>query len=82
MRVAGDDELPDMAIGRLTVQTAAAADIVVDKLIAYDRMPEPGPWQSRVLVVADDLRNPKELELEETYFVKDSELLTAESLPQ
>ena len=82
VRVAGDDELPDMAIGRLTVQTAAEADLVVDKLIDYDRMPEAGPWQSRVLLVTDDLRNPKDLDLEETYFVKDSELLAAESLPQ
>ena len=57
VRVAGDDPLPDMAIGRLTVQTQAEADLVVDKVIAYDRRPEAGLWQSRVLLIADDLRN-------------------------
>ena len=35
-RVVGDDLFPDMAIGRLTVQTAAEADALAAKLIAYD----------------------------------------------
>ena len=47
-RVVGGDLFPDMAIGRLTVQTAAEADVVVDKIIDYDRAPEVGPWQSRI----------------------------------
>ena len=58
VRVAGDDRLPDLAIGRISVQTAAEAGVVVDKLIDYDRAPEVGPWQSRGLIVADDIRNP------------------------
>ena len=59
VRVSGGDGLPDLAIGRLTVQTSAEADLVVDKLITYDQQPEAGPWQSRILIVADDILNPR-----------------------
>ena len=34
--VEGDDELPDMAIGRIPVQYSTEADEIVNKIIAYD----------------------------------------------
>lgn len=37
----GDDTLPDLALGRLTVGTRAEADAAVDKLLAYGRLPQP-----------------------------------------
>jgi hypothetical protein len=49
-----DDSLPEMAIGRLPVKSAAEAKIVVDKIIGYERAPTPGEWRGRVLFVADD----------------------------
>ena len=49
-----DDSLPDMAIGRLPVNSAAEAQIVVDKIVGYERNPTPGEWRKRVLFVADD----------------------------
>jgi len=49
-----DDGLPDMAIGRLPVKSAAEARIVVDKIVNYERDPTPGEWRRRVLFVADD----------------------------
>ncbi|MFQ5814250.1 MAG: C25 family cysteine peptidase, partial [Anaerolineae bacterium] len=49
-----DDSLPDMAIGRLPVKSAAETRIVVDKTIDYERNPTPGEWRGRVLFVADD----------------------------
>jgi hypothetical protein len=49
-----DDSLPEMAIGRLPVKSAAEAKIVVDKIIGYERDPTPGEWRRRVLFVADD----------------------------
>jgi len=49
-----DDSLPEMAIGRLPVKSAAEAKIVVDKIIGYERDPTPGEWRGRVLFVADD----------------------------
>jgi hypothetical protein len=82
VRLLGDDTFPDMAIGRLTVQTEAEAQIVVDKLVDYDREPEIGPWQSRVLLVADDLLNPQEAGIVESYFINDAEDLASRFLPQ
>ena len=82
VRVVGNDKLPDMAIGRLTVQTAGEAKALVDKIIAYDREPETGPWQSRVLIVSDDLANPDHPYDVEGYFIIDSEFLAQRLMPQ
>ena len=82
VRVDDDDLFPDMAIGRLTVQSLEEAEIVVDKLIAYDRRPELGPWQSRALIVADDLSDPSLPGKVETYFLADTELLANSFLPR
>ena len=81
VRVVGADKLPDLAIGRLPVNTEEEAADVVDKLITYDSNPEPGPWQSRILLVADDFRNPNRPDLIETEFLLDAELLVENSLP-
>ncbi|MGY8824815.1 MAG: type IX secretion system sortase PorU [Candidatus Latescibacterota bacterium] len=82
VRIVGNDELPDMAIGRLPVQTAAAAEQLVDKIITYDREPEIGPWQSRVLLVADDLSNPDRPQDVEAYFISDSEIMSNRYMPE
>ena len=82
VRVSGDDVLPDMAIGRLPVQTVAEADRVVDKLIDYDRWPEVGLWQSRVLLVADDLSNPEHADNVEAMFLLDAEFMAQNFLPE
>lgn len=52
--VHGDDALPDLMLGRLPVQTAEQAEAVVDKIVAYESDPFPGPWNADVLLVADD----------------------------
>ena len=70
VRIEGEYELPDLAIGRLPVQTAAEAEGLVDKIIAYDREPEKGPWQARAFVVADDV-SPNETD---RLFVADADL--------
>ena len=81
-RVVGGDLFPDMAIGRLTVQTAAEADVVVDKIIDYDRAPEVGPWQSRMLLVADDLLNRDHPDRVESMFIIHSEEMAERVLPK
>ena len=47
-----DDGLPELAIGRLPVRTVAEADIVVEKLVAYDGAS--AAWADGVLFVADE----------------------------
>ncbi len=50
----GAHPVPDMMLGRLAVNTAQEAGIVVDKIIDYELSPEPGDWKDRVLFVADN----------------------------
>lgn len=52
--VSGADALPDLMLGRLTVNTAADAGVLIDKIIAYETSPEPGDWLQQVLAVADN----------------------------
>ncbi len=52
--VSGEDTLPDMFIGRLSVQSPRELDTMVAKLIDYEQNPRPGPWQARILQIADD----------------------------
>lgn len=82
VRVAGTDVRPDLAIGRLTVQSTQEANNLVDKIIAYDREPEIGPWQSRILLVADDLVNPSKASDYEKYFLLDADTLAVYGMPQ
>ncbi len=84
VRVAGSepDVYPDMAIGRLPVQTLAQAEGVVDKLINYDRSPLIGPWQTRVLLVADDVHDPQKPGTAESYFLIAAERMVRENLPE
>ncbi len=49
--------IPDLAIGRIPARTAADADRIVDKLIAYEAAPF-GAWRTRVLLAADDECSP------------------------
>jgi hypothetical protein len=50
----GGDNLPDLFIGRLTVNNAAEATDVVNKIITYETNPAAGMWNSRQLFVADN----------------------------
>ena len=44
----------DVAIGRMAVNTAQEADVVVSKIVNYISDPTGfGPWRNRVLLVAD-----------------------------
>lgn len=52
--VAGDDILPDMLVGRLSVESADQAQALVDKIIGYDEAAADQPWNQTALLVADD----------------------------
>jgi len=48
------DNLPDMMIGRLPVNSAAQALTVVNKTLTYEQNPPPGDWNQRAMFVADN----------------------------
>ena len=54
VNVSGDDALPDMLIGRLSVQTPEALTTMVQKIIDYEKNPKIGVWQGTLIQVADD----------------------------
>mgnify|MGYP000157993266 CR=1 FL=1 len=54
VRVDGNDNLVDLAIGRLTVETPAQANDAVDKIIRYGNDSNKGPWRNLITLVADD----------------------------
>ena len=47
-----DDQLPDVAIGRLPADSAADLRTMVDKIVAFERGPAPGNWRRRINLVA------------------------------
>jgi hypothetical protein len=52
--VSGEDQVPDMAIGRLPVRTVAQAEITVAKILGYEQAPPAGAWRQRMLFVSDN----------------------------
>ena len=54
VNVSGEDPLPDMLIGRLSVQTPEALATMVEKIINYERNLQTGLWQGTLIQVADD----------------------------
>jgi hypothetical protein len=48
----GEDDFPDVVLGRVSVQTAADCSNVVDKIVSYDRYPNQGLWHRRFLMAA------------------------------
>ncbi len=51
-------DTPDLHCARLPALTPAEARGMVDRVIAYARSPEPGPWRNHVLMTADDANRP------------------------
>ena len=52
--VDGNDDVPDLLIGRLPVKTLAETQAVVNKIVQYETNPMPGGWIHNVTLVADD----------------------------
>ncbi len=48
------DMVPEVAVGRLAVNTLAEADTVVAKIVSYDQTVRAAEWQRRALFVADN----------------------------
>jgi hypothetical protein len=54
VRVAGNDNRPDIAIGRIPVQTLQEANIYINKLDGYENPLHNENWKNRIGFVADD----------------------------
>jgi hypothetical protein len=50
----GDDNLPDMLVGRLPARSLEETGLLVEKILNYERFPAPGPWPAQVTLVADN----------------------------
>ncbi|MGH2542219.1 MAG: C25 family cysteine peptidase, partial [Ardenticatenaceae bacterium] len=53
----GQDDIPDMHIGRLPVNSAEEASALVQKIIQYEAQPPVGDWKRQFLFVADNPDN-------------------------
>gem|GEM_PF-1467176 len=51
----GNDQFPDMFIGRLSAQDSTQAADIVNKIIAYETTPPSAAWNNHVTLVADDV---------------------------
>lgn len=50
----GEDNLPDLLIGRLPVNTLAETQTVVEKIVGYESQAAPGTWANLSVFVADN----------------------------
>ncbi len=65
---------PYLAIGRLCVNNSDEAKVAVNKIIKYERDPEPGIWRNRILWIADDeLGYQGEIKTSNDAFTRDTE---------
>ncbi len=53
--VAGDDQLPDMAIGRFPVTEPEEVAAIVDKTLSYVKASGVGPWRRSIAWIASDI---------------------------
>ncbi len=53
--IVGSDTLPDMAIGRLPVNSVDEATNLVNKILTYETTPPSGDWTSKALFVSDNI---------------------------
>jgi len=53
-RIVGDDQSADLSMGRLNINSVSDAEIIVDKIIAYETQLDNGMWKNLITLVADD----------------------------
>ncbi|MCX7875840.1 MAG: type IX secretion system sortase PorU [Melioribacteraceae bacterium] len=80
VRISGNDLKPDLAIGRLTIQTAKEADNAIDKIINYETVQGKGDWRNTITLVADD--GPTSSRDDGSLHTSQSESLALKILPE
>lgn len=71
----------DVAIGRVPATSTAELGVIVDKVESYLAREDPGIWQNRILLVADDERILDDLTYEK-HHTQQVETLARERLPE
>lgn len=61
-RVSGNDSAPDVAIARLNIVSNKDANVIIDKIIDYEKNMEKGSWRNTITLVADDNITSKGIE--------------------
>ena len=74
-------DLPDVAVGRLTVREPTDSQRRVDTLIDYDVVTPPGTWRNRLVFTADDFCQPSDLYCNEVMHMDQAEHLIDEFVP-
>ncbi len=54
VKVHGDDDYPDLIVGRIPARSASEVTTVANKVQRYEQSPPPGDWVRRAVLVADD----------------------------
>ena len=79
--IIGNDNQPDLAIGRLPIRGAVDARNVIDKIIHYETNSERGPWRNLITLVADDGKKTNPLENDGSLHTGQSETLANSFIP-
>lgn len=79
--ILGNDRKPDVAIGRLPVESLSDAKNIVDKIIHYETGSDKGPWRNLITLVADDGKKSNPLEDDGNLHTKQSETLANSIIP-
>jgi len=74
-----NNDIPDLAIGRLPVNNIDEAEAAVDKIIFYERNSQPGLWQIKTTLIADDPARPND---NEPFHITDTENYLVPNLPK
>jgi hypothetical protein len=71
-----------MVISRLPVRSTKETEVVLDKIISYEKEPEFGRWRNSITLVADDeWEGPGELDGLWRFHTRDTEILAKSHIP-
>ncbi len=74
-----NNNIPDLAIGRLPINSIEEAEAAVNKIISYERNSKPGLWQIKTTLIADDPARPND---NEPFHITDTENYLVPNLPK
>lgn len=60
--IAGEDEIPDLFVGRIPVTTAGDVSIILNKIMEYEQTPLIGPWRNQSLFISGKDDNTPEFD--------------------